>query len=125
MRAFKFREYSEKLKTDVFALQLAYRRDDVPRAAKFAALAAIAYALSPIDLIPDFIPVLGYLDDMLVLPVLIFISVKLIPENVFEECRQKAIESAAGGASRKWRFAVPVIVLWALILAAAVKVMLG
>jgi uncharacterized membrane protein YkvA (DUF1232 family) len=63
---------------------------DVPITAKIIIIIAIIYALSPIDLIPDFIPVLGYLDDLLILPVLIYVSIKIIPKNILEECKEEA-----------------------------------
>ncbi len=74
-----------------------YRRvlkhPDTPRAAKLLLSAAIAYAASPIDLIPDFIPVIGYLDDLLILPLLIWTALRLIPKSVILECRQSKEET--------------------------------
>ena len=72
------------------------RHPRTPRVAKLLLGAAIAYAVSPIDLIPDFIPVVGYLDDLVILPLLIWAAVRLIPETVIAECRQ-AKEDGAGG----------------------------
>ena len=80
----------EKIKTEIHALFLAYKDNRTPWYAKALLLIAVGYALSPIDLIPDFIPILGYLDDLIILPLLITLAVKLIPEEVLKECREKA-----------------------------------
>jgi hypothetical protein len=71
--------------------------------------------LSPIDLIPDFIPVLGYLDDLLILPVLIYVSIKIIPRKVLEECKKEAKETKIDGKNKKWYYGIPVIVIWLII----------
>lgn len=81
-----------ELKEDIYTLYLAYRDPRVPFHAKVVLIITVAYAFSPIDLIPDFIPVLGYLDDLLLLPLGIWISIKLIPPEVVHEYRQKAKE---------------------------------
>ena len=81
-----------KLKEDIYTLYLAYRDPPVPFHAKVVLIITVAYAFSPIDLIPDFIPVLGYLDDLLLLPLGIWLSIKLIPAEVVQEYRQKAKE---------------------------------
>ncbi|HEX5035111.1 MAG TPA: DUF1232 domain-containing protein, partial [bacterium] len=78
------------LKANIHALYLAYRDPRVPWYAKLLILCVVGYALSPIDLIPDFIPILGYLDDLLLLPLGVLLSIKLIPPTVWAECRQKA-----------------------------------
>jgi uncharacterized membrane protein YkvA (DUF1232 family) len=83
----------EALKMGLVALDLAYRDPRTPWYAKVAAILVLAYALSPIDLIPDFIPVLGYLDDMVILPLGIFIAIKLIPAEIMASAREKAAYS--------------------------------
>ncbi len=80
---------AEQLKTDTYALYLAYKDPRVPWYAKVFVAITVAYALSPIDLIPDFIPVLGYLDDLIIIPVAIYLSLKMIPKEILEECRKK------------------------------------
>lgn len=80
----------KNVKRDIKALNIAYGRPDVPFRAKIAAALVLGYALSPVDLIPDFIPVLGYLDDLLIIPFGIYLTLKLIPENIMEECRKEA-----------------------------------
>ena len=82
------------LKRETYALYLAVRDPRTPWYAKAVAAAVVAYALSPLDLIPDFIPVIGYLDDLIVVPLGIALALKLIPEPVMRECRQRA---EAGG----------------------------
>lgn len=84
------RDWAAALKRDVLALWFCYRDPRTPLLAKVLAMLVVAYALSPIDLIPDFIPVIGYLDDLILLPVAIFIALKLIPSDVLAESRQKA-----------------------------------
>lgn len=83
----------QALKTEVRALLLARRDPRVPWQAKVVAAFVVAYALSPIDLIPDFIPVLGYLDDLIILPLGIFLALKMIPPEVMHDCRLKVSAS--------------------------------
>lgn len=82
--------WARELKRDVVALWLAARDPRVPWCAKAVAGAVAAYALSPIDLIPDFIPVVGYLDDLIIVPTGVLLAVKLIPAPVMAELREKA-----------------------------------
>ena len=86
----KLKEWAQRLKQDVVALWLCTRHPRTPFIAKALAAAVVAYAFSPIDLIPDFIPVLGYLDDLILLPIGIWIVLKLVPADVLEECRGQA-----------------------------------
>lgn len=79
-----------KLKEDIYTLYLAYRDPRVPFFARVVLILTVAYAFSPIDLIPDFIPVLGYLDDLILLPLGIWLSIKLLPREVVQEYRAKA-----------------------------------
>lgn len=88
----RLKEWARSIKRDVIALWLAARDPRVPWYAKAVAAMVAAYALSPIDLIPDFVPVLGYLDDLLIVPLGILLAVKLIPEPVMMELRAKALE---------------------------------
>ena len=86
----------------------------------FSAGLALAYALSPIDLIPDFIPVFGYLDDVLILSGLIAIAVKLIPSDVLRECRIRAAQESIRPRKR-WYYSMPIIIFWIIIIALIVK----
>jgi uncharacterized membrane protein YkvA (DUF1232 family) len=88
-----FKKSLRALKNELAALYLAYRDPRTPWYAKVAAILVIAYALSPIDLIPDFIPVLGYLDDLIIVPLGIFIAIKLIPADIMASAREKAASS--------------------------------
>ncbi|RST45714.1 YkvA family protein [Variovorax sp. DXTD-1] len=91
MSIFKsIRQWASRIKRDAVTLWFAYRHPGAPWFAKALAAFVVAYALSPIDLIPDFIPVLGYLDDALLLPGLIWLNIRLIPRDVLEECRARA-----------------------------------
>lgn len=83
------RQRARRLKADIFALALAVRHPDTPWYARLVLLAVVAYALSPIDLIPDFVPVLGYLDDLILLPLGITLAIRLLPATVLAECRRQ------------------------------------
>ena len=107
---------ARKLKTDVPALFLCMKDRETPVIAKILAGLTIAYALSPIDLIPDFIPVLGYLDDIILLPAMGALTIRLIPPAGFERCRIKAEGLWADGKPRKWYFAIPIALFWCVIL---------
>ena len=99
------------LKTEVYALYLAYRDPRVPFYAKAFLAIIIGYALSPIDLIPDFIPVLGYLDDLVIVPLGVFLALKMIPEEVMEECREKA-RTESISYKGKWVAAIIIVIMW-------------
>lgn len=98
------------IKRDIVALALAAHDPSVPWLAKLVAAVAVAYALSPIDLIPDFIPVIGYLDDLLILPPLIALSVWLIPAEVMQDLRVRAQRRQADRKS--WLAAAVIVVIW-------------
>ena len=87
-----FKERARKLKTDLPAVFLALKKKETPVYTKILAGVTILYALSPIDLIPDFIPVIGYLDDLIILPVLIALTIKLIPRSVMDIAKQQAVD---------------------------------
>ncbi len=111
----KITGYLKSLKNEVFALYLAYKDPRVPWYGKILAFLIIAYAFSPIDLIPDFIPVLGYLDDLIIIPVGILLVIKLIPDEVMEEHRKEVARQYIDPKTKAFGLAI-VIVLWALIL---------
>ncbi len=117
-----WREKAAALKRQVLALYLAYRHPRTPWYAKALALLVVAYALSPIDLIPDFIPLLGYLDDLILLPLGVLLVVRLVPPAVMAECERRAREMETAGAPQ-FRWMGPVVVLlWLIALALAVSV---
>ncbi|MGF6306678.1 uncharacterized membrane protein YkvA (DUF1232 family) [Bradyrhizobium sp. i1.8.4] len=104
------KDWARNLKRDSVALYLASRDPRVPWYAKALAVAIAAYALSPIDLIPDFIPVIGYLDDLILLPLGIRLAIALIPAEVMAECRAKASAVLQRPTSRAGMIAI--IALW-------------
>lgn len=120
----KWKRWAERLEAETFALYLAYGDPRMPLHAKLFAALVVGLALSPIDLIPDFIPVLGYLDDLIVVPIGVAIAVRMIPEDVLSESRRKAREMVERGETPVSRAAAAVIVvLWlALAVFAAVVV---
>lgn len=109
------KQRAKQLKRDIPAVFLALKRKETPIPAKILAGITVAYALSPIDLIPDFIPVLGLLDDVILLPALIAMTVKLIPPKIFEECRAQSEGMWANCKPKKWYFALPIVVFWLLV----------
>ena len=118
------KERAKQLKADVPAVFLALKHRKTPILAKVIAGITIAYALSPIDIIPDFIPVLGLLDDIILLPALIAIVIKLIPNDVFEECRNKSADLWVGGKPKKWYYALPIIIIWLVVILLILKAIL-
>ncbi len=116
-----FKERAKKLKTDIPAVFIAMKKKETPIGAKLMAGLTVVYALSPIDLIPDFIPVLGCLDDIILLPALVALTIRMVPSDVFDECRQEAEGLWAGGRPKKWYYALPIVSVWLLILLLIVK----
>lgn len=114
---------ASKLKTDIPALFLALKDKETPILAKIFAGIAVAYALSPIDLIPDFIPILGYLDDVIILPMLLVITLKFIPKDMIEKYRKEAQGMWQSGKPKKWYYAIPIVVIWLLVLLLILKVL--
>lgn len=109
------KDISRKLKKDIPALYLSLRDNRTPFTAKAFAFITVGYALSPLDLIPDFIPILGYLDDLIILPLLVYLTIKFIPEDIMEEYRLKASDMWKDGKPKRWYYAIPIIIFWLLI----------
>ena len=109
------KDRARQLKTDIPAVFLALRSKETPWYAKLLAGLTVAYALSPIDLIPDFIPVLGYLDDLMLLPALVALTIRLVPAGVMDECRAEAAELWKDGKPKRWYYAVPIVLVWLLV----------
>lgn len=114
-------ESASKLKTNIPALFLALKDHDTPILAKAFAGITVVYALSPIDLVPDFIPVLGYLDDVILLPMLVALTIKFIPKNVFERNRQASEGIWENGKPKKWYYAIPIVLIWFVIIGLLLK----
>ena len=109
-----------RMQQELYALYLAYRDPRTPWYARLLAAAVVAYALSPIDLIPDFIPVLGYLDDLILVPLGIALAVRLIPAAVVEDSRRRARDAIQDGAIRTWPAVAAIAAVWAALLAVVV-----
>lgn len=110
----RLRQWARRVKRDGVTLWFAGRHPGTPWLAKGLGVFVVAYALSPIDLVPDFIPVLGYVDDVLLLPALIWLAIRLVPPEVLAECRAQvdAWMSAQGARPRSRMGAVLVVVVW-------------
>lgn len=115
------KERANKLKTDIPAVFIALKKKETPMIAKILAGITMGYALSPIDLVPDFIPVLGYLDDVIILPILIALTVNLIPKDVFSLCQKEAENLCVDGKPKKWFYAIPIVLLWVAIILLIIK----
>lgn len=111
------RQRARRLKTEVYALYLAYKDPRVPWYARLFAAGVVAYAISPIDLIPDFIPIIGYLDDLILVPIGIVLALKMIPSDVMTECRERARETRREGRPTNWVAVGVIIGVWALLAA--------
>jgi uncharacterized membrane protein YkvA (DUF1232 family) len=103
---------AHQLKTEVYALYLAYKDPRTPWYARIFAAAVVGYAFSPIDLIPDFIPVLGYLDDLLLVPLGITLAMKMIPPQVMADSRARAVELIAQGKPVNKLAAAVIVLVW-------------
>ena len=110
------RSRAGKLKQELTALYYAIRHPAVGRAPKIIAAVALGYSLSPFDLIPDFIPILGLLDDLVIVPALIALAIKLIPRDVMALCREQARKQPIS-LRKNWKVAVGFVTLWILALA--------
>ncbi len=108
------RRRARALKKETYALLLAYGDPRTPWHAKVWTMVVLAYAASPIDLVPDFVPVLGYLDDLLLVPLGIALALRMIPAEVMADCRQRAAEADARAGGRAWLGALIVAAVWLL-----------
>ena len=112
-----WKEKARALKRETYAVYLACRDPRVPWYGRLLAACVVAYAFSPIDLIPDFVPVLGYLDDLLLIPLGIAVVLRTIPPEVMAECREKAAIAMAGGKPKNWIAAAVIVAIWILLAA--------
>ena len=115
----QWRLRGQQIRVETYALYLAYRDPRTPWYAKLLAAGVVAYAVSPIDLIPDFIPVLGILDDLVIVPLGAALAIKMVPKEVMAECREKARNTMEINASKRTRYLVAgiVIAIWCIMLA--------
>ena len=114
-----WRAWARRIKRDLFALYLAYRDPRTPWYARIVAACVVAYAFSPIDLIPDPIPILGYLDDLILVPLGILLAIRLIPAEVMAECRLEAQARMQGDKPVNWIAAGVIVAIWLLLLIGA------
>ena len=108
----KLKQRAHRLKTETFALYLAARDSRTPWYAKLLVAGIVAYAFSPIDLIPDFIPILGYVDDLILIPLGITLAIKLIPSSVLADCRARAKEKIQNGKPVSRVAGVVIVATW-------------
>lgn len=106
------KEVARKLKKETYAIYLASTDQRVPWYARVLAGVTVAYAFSPIDLIPDFIPILGYLDDLIIVPLGIWLVLKMIPPQVLTECREQAAAEIERGKQINPTAAAVIIAIW-------------
>lgn len=111
----KFAVRTKKLRREILTIYYAYKNPELKLLPKIIIVITLGYALSPIDLIPDFIPVLGYLDDIIIIPALISLSIALIPKEIIIDSRNKA-ESQPLQLKKNWFFAVIFILIWVILL---------
>ena len=111
------KQKARQLKVKTYALYLAYKDPRTPFYARVLAACIVGYALSPIDLIPDFIPVLGYLDDVVLIPIGVGLVLKMIPETVIQECEKKAAATLSRNQPKSRIAAVIIVTIWLLLMA--------
>jgi uncharacterized membrane protein YkvA (DUF1232 family) len=112
----KWKEKTEALETQIYAVYLVFRHPRTPWYVKVLAAVVAAYALSPIDIIPDFIPVLGYLDDLLIVPLGVLLVIKLVPQDVMRESQKRAAELRSEDAPQFRWMGLVVVALWIVML---------
>jgi uncharacterized membrane protein YkvA (DUF1232 family) len=113
----RWKKWARELKTQTYALYFAMKDSRVPWYAKLLAGGVAAYAASPIDLIPDFIPLLGYIDDLIIVPLGVAFVVKMIPPEIWAECRAKAARGSTETKFLGWAAAVVIVIAWIIVAA--------
>jgi len=104
--------WAKQLKRKVFVLYFAYKDNRTPWYAKIFAICVVAYAFSPIDLIPDFIPILGYLDDVILIPLGVAVALKMIPNAVIQESTVRAEDRIKNEKPKNWLVGILIILVW-------------
>jgi uncharacterized membrane protein YkvA (DUF1232 family) len=115
-----WKQRARQFKMETYAIYLAYRDPRVPCYARLFAALVVGYAFSPIDLIPDPIPILGYLDDLILVPLGVVLALKMIPPDIMAECREKAQAITSQGKPTNWGAAAVIVAIWVLLAAVAV-----
>ena len=116
------KQRAKQLKQDIPAIYMLMKSSEIPILAKILAFLTTAYALSPIDLIPDFIPVLGYLDDLVILPMLIVLTIKCIPKPVWQKAQNEAQDLIATKQMKKWYYALPILIIWLIVVLILIRI---
>ena len=116
----RWKQRTRQLKAETYAIYLAYRDPRTPWYARIFAMCVVGYAFSPIDLIPDFVPVLGYLDDLVLVPLGITLALRMIPPAVLVECREEARTLMEQGKPTSWAAAAVIAAVWLLLAAIAI-----
>lgn len=119
-----WKQRARALKVETYAIWLAYKDPRVPWYARVFAACVVGYAFSPIDLVPDPIPVLGYLDDLVLVPLGIALALKMIPPEVMAECRERADVAMREGRPTNWKAAAAIITVWVLLALLVIVVLL-
>lgn len=101
-----------RLKTEIYALYLAAKHPEVHWYSRWFIFLVLGYALSPVDLIPDFIPILGYLDDLILIPLGIYLAIRLIPAPVMAECREEAKTTRLDSKILRWTGGIVIVLVW-------------
>ena len=118
-----WKQRAGQLRVETYAIWLAYQDPRVPWYARAFTACVVGYAFSPIDLVPDPIPVLGYLDDLVLIPLGIALALRMIPQEVMVECRQKAEAAVSEGKPTNWKAAAVIVTLWAILALLVILVM--
>jgi len=119
-RNMNWKQQASRLKSETYAIYLAYHDPRVPWYARLFAAGVVAYAFSPIDLIPDPIPILGYLDDLILIPLGLALVLKMIPPEVMAECRKEAQTRLSQGQPTNWIAAGVIIAIWLILAVLAI-----
>jgi uncharacterized membrane protein YkvA (DUF1232 family) len=120
-----WKQHARELKIQVYAIYLAYRDPRVPLYARIFAACVVGYAFSPIDLIPDPVPILGYLDDLVIVPLGVALALKMIPPDVLAECQEKSREVMKQGKPVNRIAAAIIIAIWIVLAVVVVRVLLN
>jgi len=121
----RLKQTARRLKNEIAVLGVVYRDNRTPWYAKVLIAVVIAYSLSPIDLIPDFVPVLGYLDDLILIPLGISLAIKLVPKEIFAEARQHVADYPEETGISGWWFAAVIIIFWVCVIGLVIKAIQG
>lgn len=116
------RERAKKLKINIPTMFIVMRKKETPVIAKIITGFIVVYTLSPIDLIPDFIPVLGYLDDIILLPAMVALAIRIISPEILAESKKEAEGLWINGKTQKWYYALPIVLLWLIMAYLTVKI---